>query len=159
MGRLVGSLALQLCLWNKQCSVAWPPLGRIVKSLKDPLAEQSSGSNLSKIKMGVGRDSGILRGCNSRWHWTHNLVTNCLGCHGIIGTSSSFQMSRSEKVLPAWLTAHQAERSKESATWPKKHFTGTGFPSCLYLEYSYYPHYFPMMTLRRFIKESQKQSR
>jgi squalene-hopene/tetraprenyl-beta-curcumene cyclase len=59
----------------------------------------------------------------------------------------------------AWLIAHQAERSKEGAAWPEKHFTATGFPLYLYLEYSYYPHYFPMMALGRFVKESQKQSR
>jgi squalene-hopene/tetraprenyl-beta-curcumene cyclase len=57
----------------------------------------------------------------------------------------------------AWLVYAQTEKSQKGATWNEELFTATGFPMCLYLEYSLYPHYFPMMALGRYLKATAEE--
>ena len=52
----------------------------------------------------------------------------------------------------AHLVSTQTDHGSKGATWEEKTYTGTGFPFCLYLEYSLYPHYFPMMALGRYVQ-------
>ena len=52
----------------------------------------------------------------------------------------------------AYLVSSQFEGEKKGSTWTDKTYTATGFPHCVYLQYSYYPHYFPMMALGRYIR-------
>jgi squalene-hopene/tetraprenyl-beta-curcumene cyclase len=40
--------------------------------------------------------------------------------------------------------------------WDEDAFTGTGFPKVFYLEYTYYRHYFPLMTLGMYQRKSGK---
>ena len=47
-----------------------------------------------------------------------------------------------------WLTARQAA----DGAWEESEFTGTGFPKVFYLRYHYYPIYFPLMALARFLQ-------
>jgi len=51
-----------------------------------------------------------------------------------------------------YLISTQANQGTKGATWTDSAFTATGFPFCLYLQYSFYPHYFPMMALGRYVK-------
>ena len=44
------------------------------------------------------------------------------------------------------------EGEGEGATWPQRQYTGTGFPGHWYLGYQFYPHYFPMMALGRYLQ-------
>lgn len=53
----------------------------------------------------------------------------------------------------AYLLASQTEKRGSGATWPEREYTGTGFPNHFYLGYSYYPHYFPMMALGRYMQK------
>lgn len=53
-----------------------------------------------------------------------------------------------------YLVQSQAKLEGEgTASWPQKHYTATGFPEHLYLEYDYYRHYFPMMALGRYARK------
>lgn len=58
----------------------------------------------------------------------------------------------------AYLVSSQTKRRGAGASWPETEYTGTGFPKFFYLGYSYYPHYFPMMALGRYLQKSEKQS-
>ncbi|KAJ6026921.1 uncharacterized protein N7446_004476 [Penicillium canescens] len=42
------------------------------------------------------------------------------------------------------------------ASWPETLYTGTGFPNHFYLGYSFYPHYFPMMALGRYVQLTRR---
>ncbi len=39
-----------------------------------------------------------------------------------------------------------------AGSWNEHHFTGTGFPKVFYLRYNMYRHYFPVMSLARFVR-------
>ncbi|GFG16115.1 squalene--hopene cyclase [Aspergillus udagawae] len=39
-----------------------------------------------------------------------------------------------------------------AATWEETTYTGTGFPNFFYIGYAFYPHYFPMMALGRYVR-------
>ncbi|KAL9073117.1 MAG: hypothetical protein Q9161_003171 [Pseudevernia consocians] len=56
----------------------------------------------------------------------------------------------------AYLLASQTKKRGSGATWPETEYTGTGFPNHFYLGYSYYPHYFPMMALGRYLQKLEK---
>jgi len=43
------------------------------------------------------------------------------------------------------------DRQNEDGTWDESEFTGTGFPQVFYLRYHYYPIYFPLMALARWM--------
>jgi len=45
------------------------------------------------------------------------------------------------------------EHQRDDGTWDEKEFTGTGFPRVFYLRYHYYPIYFPLMALGRWMGE------
>ena len=47
------------------------------------------------------------------------------------------------------------ERRGGGATWPQRQYTGTGFPGHWYLGYTFYPHYFPMMALGRYLRKEK----
>jgi hypothetical protein len=51
----------------------------------------------------------------------------------------------------AWLE----DRQNDDGRWEDSESTGTGFPNHLYLRYHMYAHYFPLMVLGRFRKESR----
>ena len=56
-----------------------------------------------------------------------------------------------------YLISSQTKTRGEGATWPEKDPTGTGFPNFMYLHYSYYSHYFPMMALGRYERKMQRE--
>lgn len=58
----------------------------------------------------------------------------------------------------AYLVSSQTKRRGTGASWPETEYTGTGFPTFFYMGYSYYPHYFPLMALGRYLQKSEKQS-
>ncbi|MFN7020979.1 MAG: prenyltransferase/squalene oxidase repeat-containing protein, partial [Phycisphaerales bacterium] len=39
-----------------------------------------------------------------------------------------------------------------AGSWVEHHFTGTGFPKVFYLRYNMYRHYFPVMSLARYVR-------
>ena len=45
----------------------------------------------------------------------------------------------------------QMEVKGQGASWPKKRYTGTGFPGFFYLGYTLNRHYFPMVALGRWV--------
>jgi squalene-hopene/tetraprenyl-beta-curcumene cyclase len=45
-----------------------------------------------------------------------------------------------------------ASRQRPDGGWDEREFTGTGFPKVFYLRYHYYPIYFPLMALARFVQ-------
>ena len=57
----------------------------------------------------------------------------------------------------AYLVAAQTDAQGGGATWPEREYTGTGFPNHFYVGYSYYPHYFPMMALGRYLRKSEEE--
>ncbi|MCJ1462032.1 hypothetical protein MMC07_000632 [Pseudocyphellaria aurata] len=52
----------------------------------------------------------------------------------------------------SFLVQTQAEKD-QTATWPTKLFTATGFPKHSYIGFEYYSHYFPMMALGRYAQK------
>ena len=56
----------------------------------------------------------------------------------------------------AYLVSAQTRTRGEGATWHETEYTGTGFPNFFYLGYGYYPHYFPMMAIGRYVQKSEK---
>ncbi len=42
--------------------------------------------------------------------------------------------------------------SDRAGAWSEHHFTGTGFPRVFYLRYNMYRHYFPVMSLARYVR-------
>lgn len=40
----------------------------------------------------------------------------------------------------------------KAGSWNEHYFTGTGFPKVFYLRYNYYRHYFPIMSLARYLR-------
>jgi squalene-hopene/tetraprenyl-beta-curcumene cyclase len=54
-----------------------------------------------------------------------------------------------------YLVQTQIKTGSEGATWHERSYTGTGFPNHLYIGYSFYPHYFPMMALGRYARATQ----
>lgn len=56
----------------------------------------------------------------------------------------------------AYLVSSQTKVRGNGATWLETEYTGTGFPNFFYLGYSYYPHYFPMMALGRYMQKLEK---
>jgi squalene-hopene/tetraprenyl-beta-curcumene cyclase len=46
------------------------------------------------------------------------------------------------------------ETQNAAGIWPETEFTGTGFPRVFYLRYHYYPIYFPLLALARWIKKN-----
>ncbi|CAF9923118.1 hypothetical protein IMSHALPRED_005856 [Imshaugia aleurites] len=59
----------------------------------------------------------------------------------------------------AYLVSSQTEKSVGGATWPETEYTGTGFPNFFHLGYEYYPHYFPMMALGRYLRKVERERR
>lgn len=51
-----------------------------------------------------------------------------------------------------WLIDNQEKRRGEGASWYQRLYTGTGFPNHWYLGYTFYPHYFPIMALGRYLR-------
>lgn len=45
--------------------------------------------------------------------------------------------------------------SERAGAWCEHYFTGTGFPKVFYLRYNMYRHYFPVMSLARFVRIAQ----
>jgi squalene-hopene/tetraprenyl-beta-curcumene cyclase len=43
------------------------------------------------------------------------------------------------------------DRQREDGTWDEPEFTGTGFPRVFYLRYHYYPIYFPLLAISRWM--------
>lgn len=57
----------------------------------------------------------------------------------------------------SYLLQTQTRASNETeAFWPETLHTGTGFPNHLYLGYSLYSHYFPMMALGRYVQLAER---
>lgn len=54
-----------------------------------------------------------------------------------------------------WLLRNQ-EIEGQAGTWYQTEYTGTGFPEHFYLDYDLYRHYFPLMSLGRFVQRSTK---
>jgi squalene-hopene/tetraprenyl-beta-curcumene cyclase len=52
----------------------------------------------------------------------------------------------------SYLISSQTDQREKGSTWPETLFTATGFPEHMYMGYSLYPHYFPMIALGRYIK-------
>jgi hypothetical protein len=46
--------------------------------------------------------------------------------------------------------------SDRSGGWSEHYFTGTGFPKVFYLRYNMYRHYFPVMSLARYVRLSHR---
>lgn len=46
----------------------------------------------------------------------------------------------------------------EEGTWNEPWFTGTGFPRVFYLRYHLYRHYFPLMALGRYLRQTRQQT-
>ncbi|KAI9375931.1 terpenoid cyclases/protein prenyltransferase alpha-alpha toroid [Aspergillus egyptiacus] len=66
---------------------------------------------------------------------------------------------RSVRLGVQYLLRTQALADREGeASWPEEYYTGTGFPNHFYLGYSLYPHYFPMMTLGRFVQAARREA-
>lgn len=55
-----------------------------------------------------------------------------------------------------WLVRNFVEQDV-GGTWPETVYTSVGFPRFFYMQYSLYPHYFPMMALGRYYAASTKQ--
>ncbi|KAK2613147.1 hypothetical protein N8I77_000074 [Diaporthe amygdali] len=53
-----------------------------------------------------------------------------------------------------YLIRNQDDVRGNGVSWSEKLFTGTGFPNFLYIGYTLYRHYFPLMALGRFISSS-----
>ena len=51
-----------------------------------------------------------------------------------------------------YLVSSQSEQGGKGSTWTDRTHVATGFPLCVYLRYSYNPHYFPMMALGRYVR-------
>ena len=51
-----------------------------------------------------------------------------------------------------YLISSRSEHAAKESTWTDQSYTATGFPLCLYLQYTYYPHYFSMMALGRYVR-------
>ena len=51
-----------------------------------------------------------------------------------------------------YLLSSRIKHADNGSTWADRSYTATGFPLCLYLQYTLYPHYFPMMALGRYVK-------
>ena len=49
---------------------------------------------------------------------------------------------------------HLLETQDEHSTWNEELFTGTGFPRVFYLSYHYYRHYFPLMALGMYARQT-----
>lgn len=45
-----------------------------------------------------------------------------------------------------------SDENKRGVSWPTTYWTGTGFPGIMYLGYTFYSHYFPMMALGRYLR-------
>jgi squalene-hopene/tetraprenyl-beta-curcumene cyclase len=43
------------------------------------------------------------------------------------------------------------DRQRSDGTWDEPQFTGTGFPQVFYLRYHFYPLYFPLQALGRYL--------
>lgn len=54
-----------------------------------------------------------------------------------------------------YLLRTQIKSGIDRVTWRETSYTGTGFPNHLYIGYSFYPHYFPMMALGRYVHARQ----
>lgn len=51
-----------------------------------------------------------------------------------------------------YLVETQTAGSGRGASWPEHLFTGVGFPNWFYMKYNFYPHYFPLMALGRWLR-------
>ena len=51
-----------------------------------------------------------------------------------------------------YLISSRSEHAAKESTWIDQSYTATGFPFCLYLQYTFYPHYFSMMALGRYVR-------
>ena len=52
-----------------------------------------------------------------------------------------------------WLVDGQTDLDGAGgASWPERQFTGVGFVGKIYLGYSYYRHYFPMLALGKYVR-------
>jgi squalene-hopene/tetraprenyl-beta-curcumene cyclase len=84
-----------------------------------------------------------------RWLCDHQLyqdkdafTPSC--CTGVDTTDAS-----SDQLAPTdWVT-------EKSGAWSEHYFTGTGFPKVFYLRYNMYRHYFPVMSLARYVNMSR----
>jgi squalene-hopene/tetraprenyl-beta-curcumene cyclase len=80
-----------------------------------------------------------------RWLCDHQLyqdkdafTPSC--CTGVETTDAS-----SDELAPTdWVT-------EKAGAWSEHYFTGTGFPKVFYLRYNMYRHYFPVMSLARYV--------
>ena len=59
-----------------------------------------------------------------------------------------------EKAV-AWLVSNFS-REESGGTWQETTYASVGFPRFFYIQYSLYPHYFPMMALGRYYQATQR---
>ncbi|KAL2038269.1 hypothetical protein N7G274_008918 [Stereocaulon virgatum] len=103
---------------------------------------------------------------NSDGGWGEGLVTYHDPKRAGIGASTPSQTAWALMALLAYLppsdeairkgitylVVTQSVHGKKGGTWTDRIYTATGFPRCMYLQYEYYPHYFPMMALGRYVQ-------
>jgi squalene-hopene/tetraprenyl-beta-curcumene cyclase len=69
-------------------------------------------------------------------------------------------LSSSDKIIQDGIryliqTQTMSDQEDKEASWPESEYTATGFPNHFYFGYSFYPHYFPMMALGRYVQFSR----
>ena len=62
------------------------------------------------------------------------------------------------KDAVSWLVINFAKRSV-GGTWKEKDYMSTGFPRSFYIQYSLYPHYYPLTALGRFAQAYEREQR
>ncbi len=55
----------------------------------------------------------------------------------------------------SYLVSLQSTPDGSGASWPQPWYTAVGFPLFMWMEYALYRHYFPMMALGRFVRETR----
>lgn len=50
---------------------------------------------------------------------------------------------------------NRGKTGQKGKSWPEVYYTGTGFPGCLYLQYTLNPHFWPMIALGRYLRKAK----
>lgn len=141
-------------------AIAW------VKSVQNPDGGfgESANSYLDRSLMGQGPSTAsqtawglacLLYACEATDPSVERAVA-WLCDHQLAADKPAFEpaaLSRGGLVSPGTeaLAATDFVHDKAGG-WSEHYFTGTGFPKVFYLRYNYYRHYFPVMSLARYVR-------
>lgn len=116
---------------------------------------------LSSVQNSDGGWGEGLRSYNNLAHAGRGVSTPSQTAWAILGLLTVYNHNEpavKSGVLHLLETQTDVHVNGAGASWPEDRHTGVGFPGHVYMGYTLYRHYFPMMALGRYVEKMKKES-